>query len=76
MPPRNRRRITDNCITADRLADKLAMAARERMMLASRDKQLQAQRKRKAAAFLDSLRQTDPASPSVDSSASATAAGW
>ena len=52
------------------------MAAREKLVQASRDKQLQAQRKRRAAAFLDLLRQADPASPASDSASNVTTTGW
>jgi hypothetical protein len=51
------------------------MAAREKLVQASRDKQLQAQRKRRAAAFLDLLRQADPASPASDSASNVTTTG-
>ena len=46
-------------VSADRLADKLAAAARDKMSSASRDRHLQEQRKQKAAAFLTRMKQSD-----------------
>ena len=59
----------------ERLADKLSMAARDKLAQASLERQLQAQRKRRAAAFLNSLRQTDPGSPASDLAPNAVATG-
>ena len=47
-------------IAEDRLKDRLAAAAREKLAQTSKEKQLQAERKRKAAMFLTMLKGTAP----------------
>jgi len=46
-------------VVVDRLADKLAAATREKLTSVGRDRQLQEQRKQKAAAFLTQMKQSD-----------------
>jgi len=56
------------CVSADRVADKLVAAAREKLTSASRDRdrQLQEQRKQKAAAFLTRMKQSDVSQTAED----------
>ena len=48
-----------------KLADKLAVAARSRLVHDSREKQLQAQRKRRAALFLTKLKEDQTSEPDL-----------
>lgn len=57
-----------------KLADKLASAAREKLARESRERQLQAQRKRKAALFINMLKDSNSAPSPPSSGPGATAA--
>ena len=58
------------CLLAERLADKLAVAAREKQSSGGHDhRHLQEQRKQKAAAFLTRMKQSDASLASEDAAA-------
>jgi len=46
-------------LSADRVADKLSATARDKLTSVSHSRQLQEQRKRKAAAFITRMKQSD-----------------
>jgi len=60
------------CLLAERLADKLAAATREKLSSGGHDhrhRHLQEQRKQKAAAFLTRMKQSDASLASEDAAA-------